>query len=278
MIGNSLMLGLVVGVYPEGNSVDVLITEDGSRLSNVQVMVSNGSSNTGLVDLPDIGLPNDDSRWDITQTPARQVLAVVAAYRGAPIVLGFLLPQVNQITFKEQNRRIMRHASDVYTSIDKDGNTEIYHPSGTYLRIGVSGAHEDLTALDFDKKWAIANNTDKAPHVQLVVRNGGATKTTLDIAPNGNVSLTTVGTVQVQSSGNASIQAPHITLQSDVSVTGTLDVTGNVSAHGTLAADGNLSTGGTLVATGNVTGGGISLTGHHHGGVTTGGGQTGAPT
>ena len=66
------------------------------------------------------------------------------------------------------------------------------------------------------------------------------------------------------------------------------DITGNVKISGDLDVGGNITAGGDMTATGNVTAtgtvtgsdcvaGAISLTGHVHGGVTTGEGTTGTP-
>lgn len=48
----------------------------------------------------------------------REMSAVVVFARGVPVVLGFLLPQVGQMTFPDKNRRVDRHASGVYSTID----------------------------------------------------------------------------------------------------------------------------------------------------------------
>lgn len=208
---DSLSIGVVVACYPEGNCVDVLLTDDGRRLRGVPVLVPTGTSSTGIVDLPDVGGPADDSRWDIAARRTRTMRAVVAFCRGVPVVLGFLLPDVTQMTFTDKNRRVMRHASDVYTSIDGDGNIEVAHPSGAYVRIGTSPAHEDLTGKDYDKKWAITHNTDKQVH--LMVKIGNAT---LHIDPVGNVALDHPGDLSVQSGGNITMAAGG-----NVTITGT---------------------------------------------------------
>jgi hypothetical protein len=65
-------------------------------------MVPSGSSSTGVIDLPDIGLPLDDSRWSFTASAEHYVRAVMAFMGDHPIVIGFLLPEVNQITFAEK--------------------------------------------------------------------------------------------------------------------------------------------------------------------------------
>jgi len=82
-------LGIVVAVYPEGNSIDVLMPKTGDRLTNVQCAAHTGSSDTGIVDLPEIGLPVDDTRWTlpIIQQAARYIRAIVWNVDGMPICM-----------------------------------------------------------------------------------------------------------------------------------------------------------------------------------------------
>jgi len=252
-----LQLGIVVACYPEGNAVDIILPDSGSRLSNVQVMFL-GSDSTGTVDLPDPGLPADDTRWLLTNNPARTIYGIVGSYKGHPVCLGFLLPQVNQMTFKQLNRRIVRHASDVYTTTDKSGNTELYHPSGTYLRIGTTPAHEDLTGLDFDALWKITKNTATAVYVHLTVANAGVVKATLEIDPSGNVALVNQGTLNATVTGNMTVTANQISLNGV-----TIDSSGNVNSPAT------------VTATTDVVGGGKHLKTHTHSDPQ--GGNTGPP-
>lgn len=268
MTYDNLSLGVVVATYPEGNSVDVLL-DDGSRLSNVQVMVPSGSSDTGTFDLPHVAGSGDNRRWDFTKERTRPVRALVAGCRGVPVVIGFLLPQVCQVTFDEVNRRIMRHASDVYTSIDDAGNMEIAHPGGAFVRIGTSPAHEDLTGKDFDKKWAITRNTDKQAYICVSIPG----KATLTIAPSGEVSL--------EASGATTVTAPSVTLDTpETNCTGVLNVAGLITGTGGMAISGGSGatvSGNMAITSGNVTADDIGLKTHHHSGVQTGGGNTGGP-
>lgn len=275
MIGaGAISVGFVVAVYPEGQSIDVLMSEDGSRLSNVQVMVPSGSSSTGLVDLPDPGLPSDNSRWNFNTQPERYLRAVIAFYRAAPICIGFLLPQVTQMTFKQKNRRIMRHASDVYSTIDDSGNLEVFHPSGVYFRIATNPAHEDLTGLDVDQKWKIARNTGQAVHVHLAAMNG----TTFDVDPTGNVTINVPnGTTALTCPAGVTVTAPthfigdmqvdgNITVNGDVGITGNLGVTGDVTFNGaTVDITAAINLTGTLAASGDITAAGKSVSLHIHG-------------
>ena len=259
-----LELGIVVAVYPQGQSIDVLLPDSGSRLTNVQVMVPTGSDSTGAVDLPDPGLPQDDTRWNITNDPKRNIRAVLGSYQGNPICIGFLLPQIGQMTFNQPNRRITRHASDVYSTVDQFGNIEVYHPSGTFIRIGTTAAHEDLTGEDFDAAWAIANNTATAPYLNVTIANGGAVKATFLVDPAGNVSLT-APTFTVTASGGITLNGA------------TLDKNGNLGVPGTAIVDGAFTTNSTFNAAGTTSGGGVNLDTHTHSNVQPGSGRTGPP-
>lgn len=240
---DSLELGIVVATYQQGNSVDVLL-DDGSRLSNVQCMVQSGSDSSGHLDLVDIGGPVDDTRWDPLAKRAIDMRAIIGFYRRNPVVLGFLLPQINQITFPDKNRRITRHVSDVYTAVDDSGNFETYHPSGTFMRVGATSAHEDLTAKDVDKSWAIKKNTGAAVNVHLTVANAGSVVATLNIDPNGNLvgtfngnaDLTVGGTCTINVIGDTVLTTPHATVHASGSVTldtPTTHLTGNLIVDGT---------------------------------------------
>jgi len=264
VIYDSLSIGVVVATYPAGNSVDVLM-DDGSRLSNVQVLVPSGSSDSGIFDLPHVDGAGQERRWDFTRERNRSVRAMVARTRGAPVVVGFLLPQVCQMTFDERNRRIMRHPSDVYTSIDDAGNMEIAHPGGAFVRIGTSPDHEDLTGKDFDKKWKISRNTDKQAYIRVSIPG----KVTLTMTPAGEVSLETSGGISAEAGGAVNIQAPSVTLDTPATTcTGALTVQGLLTYQagmaGTGGTAGNTISGTITVTSGDVKADGVGLKTHRH--------------
>lgn len=229
---DSLRLAKVADIHPESNSVDIVFIGGGGRVPGVQVMSPMASTNTGLTGLPKPDMPASGDKYDLPDTNTRDVLAVVGFFSDQPIVLGFLFPQVCQMLFEDIERSVNRHPSDVYMTTDKDGNTELYHPSGTYIRIGTAAAHEDLTGQDLDEQWKITRNTDKAVHVQLTVKNAGVQKAALHIDPSGNVSLVNVGTTSVQSTGDISLQAPNLNITANVHITGDTAFTGQASANG----------------------------------------------
>lgn len=193
--------GRVVAVDWKSHTVDLIMSGDGRSLQDVRVMSSSASSDSGLSDLPKPGAV--DSVTGLPKTNGdRSVIAVVAFYNDLPVVIGFIHPQASQLRLNDEERMMNRHASDVYQTIDKDGNFEFAHPSGAYIRIGTTPAHEDLAAKSYGGKWKITKNTDKQVHLHIEQAGG---KATLDIAPDGAIAITTATTVSVNATGNATV-------------------------------------------------------------------------
>lgn len=202
---SDLDLAKVVGVHPGQHAVD-LVFVGGGRAPMVQVMCSMpATTNSGQSGLPTPSVSGN--KWDAADGGGRSMMAVVGHYRQVPVVLGFLYPQVSQMLFEEPERVVSRTPSDVYSTTDPDGNTEWYHPSGTYLRIGESPDHEDLTGKDADGKWAIERNTERAPHMRLVVANAGSVRATVSIDPDGNVLVENAGNTSFETQGNIGMTA-----------------------------------------------------------------------
>lgn len=296
-------LARVVASHPEDHSVDVVMVDDGARHVGVQVLAQTAGSDFGAYDLPEPSAIGN--KWSMSAGRERDVMAVCSFLTGAhvPVVLGFLFPQVNGVLFADKNRRMNRHASDVYSTIDADGNIEVAHPNGTYIRIGVTPDHEDLSGKDFDGNFKQSKNTDKMTHLKVVVANSGGPQATLHVDPTGNVSLdhvgnltvnvggnasvTVAGTTQVDSAGASTVTAPSVTVDSPQSTfTGAVTVQGLLTYQAGLTGSGG--SGASLTGPLNVVGN-VDTTGtlknntksvgstHTHGGVVPGGGTSAAP-
>lgn len=240
-----LKQGKVVAIHPESNAVDLIMNRTGERLSNIQVLAPNASTRTGRSGLATPTPASGSDPYSIIETNNLDIWAAVAMMDGYPVVVGFRFPDICQMLFLAGGRRIDRHESDLYTSIDAEGNFELYHPSGTYFRIGASNAHEDLTGLDFDGNWKITQNTTSTPQVHLTVANGGAVKASVNIDQNGNMTT-------------AAATWTH---------------TGPMTVDGAFAVSGA----GITVTGGDVVADNYSLKTHPHSGVQTGSGQSGPP-
>lgn len=232
----SLNLARVTKLYPAIPAADIIMLGNGWPTPRVPIMCDI-TSDSGASGLPDM-TPLKDER-EVSSTAGNVVLAVVGRMNGHAIILGFLPPAIGQMLFAD-GRQVKRYPSDVYVTCDKDGNTEVYHPSGTYFRIGEDPEHDDLSGRDVNQSWKLAKNLTRAPTVRLRVAAGGVVKGTVQLDSAGTLSATVEGDVQVNAGGNiiASAQgeieaaAPTVTLRASqeivldaqmVRCTGTLD-------------------------------------------------------
>lgn len=223
-----LRLAKVVATHPEDHSVDLLMLHDLSRYAGVQVLVDMAGLDCGTSNLVEPELSNPDDKWAAKDSKKRDITAVVGFIANQPLVLGFLHPQVTQMLFKRKNFHVRRHPSDVYSSMDDDGNLEVSHPSGTFIRMAVNPEHEDLTGKDFDKKWAIKRNKDKKVAVRIEVAAGGARKSTLTMLPDGTVTLDATAQVTLRTPAKLLFDAPVSEFTGQVNVGKGVKATGNV--------------------------------------------------
>lgn len=228
----SLRRGIVVATHPEDHSVDLVMADDGSRLIGVQVVTPNGSARTGTVDMP--AVPERANKWDITQPNGQDMIAMVDEMgTGNPVVTGFLYPQINQMLSTDPKLRLERHQSDVYRSIDGDGNIQLVHPSGMHIRIGETPDLVDLNGKNADASMATDRNTGRRVYVHLALAgntvkltmtpDGDVTmeldqnmvikaKGNMTLEADGNISIKAVGTINTESGGDTTIQGANVHL------------------------------------------------------------------
>ena len=112
--------------------------------------------------------------------------------------------------------------------------------------------------------------------MHLTVANAGTPVASIDVDPSGNIteqnngnltaqvggnlSATIAGTTNVTSTGDATLKAPNVTIDSpQTTCTGKLTVAGLLTYE-----DGLSGTGNAAITGGDVTADGIGLKGHHH--------------
>jgi hypothetical protein len=253
----------IVAVHRKAHAVDIVYQDDRSQVPMVQISHDAASSRAGRALL--LAPTPPPIKGDVTPTKDQDVLAIVGTLRGGvPIILGFYYPQVSQMMFDRENFLIDRHPSDVYHTLDDEGNFEFSHPSGTFVRIAEEVAHEDLSGLDFDKKFKVGRNTDKLVNLHLVIANGGAVKADILIDPNGkatitlasdlvlnvtgNVAATVSGNLTAAITGNISSSAAGwthtgpVTFASNVTMSAALNVAGTATAAEMIGGGKHLST------------------------------------
>lgn len=195
--------GIVVATHPGDHSVDVVLS-DGRRLAGVQVLTPNGSARSGTFDMPAMPEREGDAKWDVSKPHGQDQIALVEFIGEAPVVVGFLYPQVSQMTFDDPKMRVTRHQSDVMQIIDGDGNIDLIHPSGFAVRIGETPDHAAPAGKNTDKTLAVDRNTGRKPYMRITMAGGTAQ---LTIAPDGAVTLTTKAGIDFDAEGDINIKS-----------------------------------------------------------------------
>jgi GpV Apex motif len=228
--------GIVVATHPGDHSVDVVLS-DGRRLTGVQVLTPNGSARSGTFDMPAVPERRGD-RWDIRETNGQDQVALVEFVGEVPVVVGFLFPQVSQMTFDDPKLRVTRHQSDVMSVVDGDGNMQITHPSGAYIRLGETADAVDLSAKNTDASLATDRNAGRKLFLRVVVPGAFDLK----ITPEGQLTLTLERGAVIDAPDGITLNTPLVS-----------------------------------VPNGDVVASGISLVQHVHGGIEPGPSNTGVP-
>lgn len=205
---NGLMVGRVIRVHQHDNSMDVKLVHDGSRLTGVPVMAQSMTTSSGISDLHH----PEGNEWDSPGSRTRDSFAIVAHFGEGFMVIGFLSPQVNQMLFDRKNFKVDRHASDVYTTITDDGEVELAHPGGSYIRFAENMEHEDLTGADFDGLWEITRNVGKKASLRVKIVMGGTPMVDLKFdASTGKAKLWARDDIEIESMTAIKLKSPILT-------------------------------------------------------------------
>lgn len=278
----SFRLGVVVATHPEDHSVDLVMTDDGKRLSGVQVAGGAGASTrTGSIDLPHV--PEKKNKWDITEQTDQEMIALVGYVGRQPVVMNFLYPQINQVLSKDPKRKVYRHQSDFSYFIDGDGNMQVDHPSGLYVRMGEAPDREETAGKNADANAAADRNTSKRVNIRIGLADG---KGEITITPEGKVRFEIKGDYEIENDGHTSVKS-----KGDVTVE--TEANASVKAQGTAIVE---STGpatmkapnilfntpsahftGSVTSDGDMIAQGVSQVNHEHGETMPGPGTTGKP-
>lgn len=214
----SLRKAIVVATHPEDHSVDLVMADDGSRLIGVPVLSGSASTRTGTVDMP--AVPASRDKWDVRQRNGQDMEAMVAFMGRNPVVLGFQYPQINQVLLKDPKTRYSRHQSDVEWMIDGDGNIQLLHPGGAYVRIGETPDKVETAGKNADASAKADRNTGRKVNVRIGLA-GNAVEVTMtpdgvvtfkldsdfNVEAKGNINLGAEGSIALKAGGDISMEA-----------------------------------------------------------------------
>ena len=240
----SLRRGIVVATHPQDYSVDLVMSDNGARLIGIQVLTPTGSTRTGSVDLPHV--PPRKNKWDITEETDQEMIALVGTVNGYPVVVGFLYPQINQMLSNDPNMKINRHQSDVSWMVDGEGNIQLDHPGGAYIRIGETPDQVDTTGKNADANSKADRNTGRKVNVRIGLANnmveitltpqGDMTvklKRNFEMDADGHMRMTTKKTFDIEADGNVTIST-----KADAIVTAAGDITATSGGSVSVTASG----------------------------------------
>lgn len=244
----TLRKGIVVGVHPEDHSVDLIMVDNYARVVGAQIATNSASSRSGNIDLPDVSLRKN--KWDITEKTGQEVFALVDWVNRVPVVMGFIYPQISQMTHGDGKLKYNRHTSDVQSYTDGDGNMGLLHPSGAHITIGTKPDPKDFSGGNFDKNLKVDRNTGNKVYLRVALAGNVAV---LTMTPDGECTLHLDKTLNIDCT-TATIKASD----SIVLDTPQTHITGKVQI------DGDVNTGGKIESSGDQVAGGISTQRHYH--------------
>lgn len=253
----------VIRFLPSSNTVDCMTIDNNISLENCNIACAMPAGFAyGTRYFPS----HDDQNFESNYINSPGDLYCVAAflendYNNAA-VLGFLFPMETTLSIAEYGLYIFRHESDVIWIIRADGTMQIYHPSGSIIKIGDNDENE----VDSDREQAglypaktdgmyirsaADYNVEKETNLFIkwhagqniaLGNDGGIIISTKDsaaivtITQAGLLSVETTSDISVKSTTKATIDAPEINLiPGELKINGQIGVTGTHSTpHGTV--------------------------------------------
>ena len=155
--------GKVIGAKPEEKTVDVVLLT-GGVFYGCKVLAPMATTSTGLSYLPKMHLDKEpsESGYDIAKAYGKRdifaIIAFIEGQGGVPVVIGFLFPEKNQLSFPfigYENQKLDRHESDRYHRIvgdtvaslggeDVAGLEETRYPDNSFMKVYPDGGSKGL--------------------------------------------------------------------------------------------------------------------------------------
>lgn len=230
----TIKLAQVVCYYPNFGACEVVMIENGARFQNVPVINHFMTSNSGVRMFHAMMRPASEDvaggLMDLEETrmPLRSVMAACIMTAGQPMIIGFLPHPLNQMQFAytEQNRDIYRHPTGNMVNVQKDGNIEVQHTGGAFLKIGkdIDGTDadrvQDLTPVTPNGNWELPINDPVT--ITICTGDQGENAIKIRVRPNGDTDIMSSGYFHARYQADAHIdvgEAASLHAGSDITLT-----------------------------------------------------------
>lgn len=251
-----LFFAKVISFDYSKSTVDIAIIDDDRYIYDCKIACSMPSSyNYGSRYLPSFN--SDDNEVSYVMSPGD--IYCVGAWMGdftSSVVLGFLLPNENELSIREQGLYLFRHESDVIVMIRGDGTTELYHPSGGYIKFGeddtnnvqgkslAQGGLYPQTAQDFRVRKTDEYNSKK--NTGMFIRMNSGQQVTLNsdgeiILQTQNaaskITMTPDGVVSIDSSESVNVTTKDVNINTSGNLNASVDGNANLIVAGDTTLD-----------------------------------------
>lgn len=163
-------------------------------------------------------------------------------------ILGFLFPRETTLSISEYGLYIFRHESDVMWMVRGDGTMQIYHPSGSVIKIGDNNVNEMTDQIAEEGLYPAkadgmcirpADDYNANKTTNLFIKWYQGQEFTLD--KDGNVIVKTANDTSVLTmtpAGDVTIQSTNQinAITKDINVTASGDMVANVSGNASINA------------------------------------------
>lgn len=234
-----MRLAIVVATHIERRSFDLVFTDTGLRVPEVQCLSDMVSSDSGIWNAPSVQKPSDEKQAGALPQNGRQLVAATEEAYGRPLIVGFLQPLAGMMAFNQDDRQVHRHSSGAYTTTAPEGSFEFWHPSGAYVRLG-KGAHEPLAQFSANQNWKEVSDADK-PTLTVIIPGSSANDPpafSMTVAPDGTLTVGSQKSAALSAQEGFTFSTPKTFV---VNAQGGIEFNGNTKIDGTLKTTGDIS-------------------------------------
>ena len=260
--GATIYFCKVIRFNPSSNTVDVVTIDNNISLFDCSVTCSMPAAfSYGERYFPS----HDDQNPEVEYVNSAGDIYCVAAFvendYNNTAILGFLFPRETTLAISEYGLYIFRHESDVMWMVRGDGTMQIYHPSGSIIKIGDNNINEMTSEIvdgglypakaegmhvrptdDYNAnkttnlfiKWYQGQEftLDENGNVIVKTKNGDVVTAMLTMTPAGIVTIETTEEI------NAITKDLNVTASGNVVANVSGDMTANVSGDMTANVSG----------------------------------------